>query len=44
MIHDVDLESLRRHRHRGTVRNWADRRKDLYAVVQRREGEDDVVI
>lgn len=44
VIHDVDLESLRRHRHRGTVRNWADRRKDLYAVVQRREGEDDVVI
>ncbi|MEM9825542.1 MAG: GNAT family N-acetyltransferase [Planctomycetota bacterium] len=32
VIHDVDLELLRRHRLRGSVRNWNDRRTDLYEV------------
>ncbi|TWU46990.1 bifunctional GNAT family N-acetyltransferase/carbon-nitrogen hydrolase family protein [Rubripirellula reticaptiva] len=30
IIHDVDLELLRRHRERGSVTNWKDRRTDLY--------------
>jgi len=32
VIHDLDLEALRRARRNGTVRNWADRRLDLYRV------------
>ncbi len=32
VIHDVDVELLRRHRKSGTVRTWTDRRKDLYQV------------
>lgn len=32
VIHDVDIELLRRRRIRGTVQNWEDRRKDLYCV------------
>lgn len=32
IIHDVDLEVLRRNRIAGTVRTWNDRRKDLYHV------------
>lgn len=33
IIHDVDLELLRRYRLEGAVQNWNDRRKDLYRVV-----------
>ena len=33
IIHDVDVELLRRHRESGTVQNWNDRRTDLYKVV-----------
>lgn len=45
VVHDVDLESLRRHRHQGTVRPWEDRRRDLYCVVQRRvDGTRDLEI
>lgn len=33
IIHDVDVEMLRRHRISGTVRTWNDRRKDLYKIV-----------
>ncbi len=33
VVADVDLELLRRNRLGGTVRNWADRRTDLYQVV-----------
>lgn len=33
LIHDVDLELVRRHRLAGTVQNWNDRRRDLYRVV-----------
>lgn len=32
LIHDLDLQLLRRARRSGTVRNWADRRTDLYRV------------
>jgi len=39
VIHDVDIELLRRQRHAGTVRPWHDRRKDLYGVVYRDGGE-----
>ena len=35
VVQDLDLEQLRRHRVRGTVRNWDDRRTDLYEVVWR---------
>ncbi|MGD9648415.1 MAG: GNAT family N-acetyltransferase [Pirellulales bacterium] len=30
LIHDVDVELLRRHRRTGTTMNWNDRRPDLY--------------
>ena len=33
VIHDVDLEVLKRHRKSGTTLNWNDRRSDLYEVV-----------
>lgn len=32
ILQDLDLEALRRHRATGTVRNWHDRREDLYEV------------
>lgn len=32
VVHDVDLEILRRNRMDGTVRPWTDRRRDLYCV------------
>ncbi len=32
VVRDVDIEQLRRHRLRGTVQNWNDRRTDLYRV------------
>ncbi|MCK6456695.1 MAG: bifunctional GNAT family N-acetyltransferase/carbon-nitrogen hydrolase family protein [Phycisphaerae bacterium] len=35
VVHDVDLEVLRRQRHTGTVTTWYDRRKDLYHVYYR---------
>jgi predicted amidohydrolase/ribosomal protein S18 acetylase RimI-like enzyme len=40
IIHDVDLEQLRRHRESGTVQNWNDRRKDIYEVRYREDGCD----
>ncbi len=36
LIHDLDLETLRRHRLEGSVLNWKDRRLDLYEVVYKR--------
>lgn len=36
IINDIDLELLRRSRHRGTVTNWKDRRTDLYEILQKR--------
>ncbi len=35
VVRDVDIEQLRRHRLRGTVQNWNDRRTDLYKVKYR---------
>ncbi len=32
LIHDLDLDKLPHHKHFGTVRNWIDRRKDLYTI------------
>lgn len=32
VVHDVDLELLRRNRQTGTVRPWTDRAKEVYAV------------
>lgn len=32
IVQDLDLEALRRQRMRGTVRNWDDRRTDLYRI------------
>ncbi len=39
VIHDVDLELLRHHRESGSVQNWNDRRRDLYKVVYKENGE-----
>jgi predicted amidohydrolase/ribosomal protein S18 acetylase RimI-like enzyme len=39
IIHDVDVEQLRRHKEQGSVQNWNDRRRDLYKVVYR-EGDE----
>lgn len=36
VVADVDLEALERSRLKGTVRNWADRRTDLFQVVARK--------
>jgi predicted amidohydrolase len=33
LVQDLDLERLETARARGTVRNWADRRTDLYEIV-----------
>lgn len=35
VIADVDLDLLKRNRQDGTVRNWLDRRKDLYEIVEK---------
>ena len=32
VVHELDLEVLRRHRRTGAVRTWLDRRTDLYGV------------
>jgi predicted amidohydrolase/ribosomal protein S18 acetylase RimI-like enzyme len=39
LVHDVDIELLRRHRYDGTTQNWSDRRRDLYQVRYNDEGE-----
>lgn len=39
VVHDVDIELLRRHRYRGTTNNWNDRRQDLYAITYREDGK-----
>jgi len=38
IIHDLDLELLRRHKDSGSVQNWNDRRRDLYKVVYNEDG------
>ena len=40
IIHDVDVEQLRRHKQAGSVQNWKDSRTDLYRVVYMEDGED----
>ncbi len=40
IIHDLDLEMLRRHRETGSVQNWKDRRTDLYRVVYQEDGSE----
>lgn len=35
VVHDLDLDLLERHRRRGSVRNWDDRRTDLYRIQYR---------
>lgn len=40
IIHDVDVEQLRRHKETGSVQNWNDRRKDLYKVVYQEDGHE----
>jgi predicted amidohydrolase len=37
VVHDVDIELLRRHRYVGTTQNWSDRRRDLYHIAYRAE-------
>ncbi len=39
VIHDVDVEQLRRHKESGSVQNWNDRRSDLYKVVYEEDGK-----
>lgn len=43
IIHDVDVEQLRRHKATGSVQNWNDRRRDLYKVVYNENGEEHTV-
>lgn len=38
VIHDLDVELLRRHRVSGVTLNWSDRRRDIYRLVYR-DGE-----
>jgi predicted amidohydrolase len=37
VVADVDIELLRRNKLNGTVRNWMDRRTDLYKVLKMNE-------
>ncbi len=40
LVHDLDLELLRRTRRSASVRPWVDRRRELYSVRYREGGED----
>lgn len=40
LVHDVDLQLLRRHRMTGTVQNWNDRRRDLYKITWTQSGAE----
>ncbi|CAN5828925.1 bifunctional GNAT family N-acetyltransferase/carbon-nitrogen hydrolase family protein [soil metagenome] len=39
VLHELDLDILRRNRTTGTVRTWADRRTDLYTVRWNEDGK-----
>ncbi|HEY8943525.1 MAG TPA: GNAT family N-acetyltransferase [Polyangiaceae bacterium] len=39
VMHDLDLELLRRHRYAGTTQNWNDRRRDLFQLKYVEGGE-----
>jgi predicted amidohydrolase/ribosomal protein S18 acetylase RimI-like enzyme len=43
IIHEVDLDLLRRNRLAGTVQNWNDRRTDFYSVRYREEEKERTV-
>jgi len=43
VMQDVDVELLRRHRYKGTTTNWRDRRRDLYHITYREDGQEHVV-
>ncbi len=43
VIHDVDIELLRRHRYKGTTQNFNDRRKDLYEIRYVADGKTKTV-
>ncbi|MEZ6134888.1 MAG: GNAT family N-acetyltransferase [Pirellulaceae bacterium] len=39
IVHDLDIEQLRRHRDAGSVQNWNDRRRDVYRIVYDEDGK-----
>jgi predicted amidohydrolase/ribosomal protein S18 acetylase RimI-like enzyme len=41
LVHDVDLEALRRHRYTGATLNWNDRRRDLYTITMK-DGDEEI--
>jgi predicted amidohydrolase len=43
LVHELDLDALKRTHRTGAVRPWLDRRTDLYGV-QFKEGDDDKVV
>ncbi len=43
ILQDLDVELLRRHRYKGTTRNWVDRRKNLY-TLHYKEGDQEFKI
>lgn len=40
VMKDIDIELLRRHRYHGTTQNWRDRRRDIYKVRYKEDGEE----
>ena len=44
LFQDVDLELLRRARRTGTVRNWSDRRTDLYKIIYAPGTDDEYTV
>jgi hypothetical protein len=44
IVHDLDVELLRRHRVGGTVRNWGDRRRELYGIRYRDPDEGEIEV
>lgn len=43
VIHDVDLELLRRHRYTGSTLNWNDRRHDVYELRYKVDGDETAI-
>jgi len=43
IIHDVDVELLRRHKFHGDTQNWNDRRKDIYKVIYMEAGQENEI-
>jgi predicted amidohydrolase len=43
IVHEVDLDTLRRHRPTDTVQNWNDRRTDFYSLRYTDGGEERTV-